>query len=128
MTGQVKEEILTRMGELGVHIDQGQVRFDPALLKSSEFFREAHTFEYIDLTGAVRQWQLGADSLAFTLFQVPVCYQLADESKIILEFNDGETIQQTGNFLTTNDCVDLYKRNGRIRSITVILPENPTHS
>jgi hypothetical protein len=32
MTGQVKEEILTRWGELGVRFEAGQIRFDPVLL------------------------------------------------------------------------------------------------
>jgi hypothetical protein len=36
MTGQVKEEILTRWGELGLRVRQGRVRFDPVLLDAVE--------------------------------------------------------------------------------------------
>jgi hypothetical protein len=36
MTGQVKEEILTRWGELGLRFEQGRVRFDPVLLDAAE--------------------------------------------------------------------------------------------
>lgn len=36
MTGQVKEEILTRWGELGVRFEGGRVRFDPVLLDRRE--------------------------------------------------------------------------------------------
>jgi hypothetical protein len=36
MTGQVKEEILTRWGELGLRFEGGQVRFDPVLLDPAE--------------------------------------------------------------------------------------------
>jgi hypothetical protein len=36
MTGQVKEEILTRWGELGLRVKAGRVRFDPVLLDASE--------------------------------------------------------------------------------------------
>ena len=36
MTGQVKEEILTRWGELGLRFEQGQVRFDPVLIDLAE--------------------------------------------------------------------------------------------
>ncbi len=36
MTGQVKEEILTRWGELGLRVRGGRVRFDPVLLDASE--------------------------------------------------------------------------------------------
>lgn len=36
MTGQVKEEILTRWGELGLRFEGGQIRFDPVLLEAGE--------------------------------------------------------------------------------------------
>jgi hypothetical protein len=36
MTGQVKEEILTRWGELGLRVQGGQVCFDPVLLDEAE--------------------------------------------------------------------------------------------
>ncbi len=36
MTGQVKEEILTRWGELGLRFEGGQIRFDPVLLDEAE--------------------------------------------------------------------------------------------
>ena len=36
MTGQVKEEILARWGELGLRLEQGWVRFDPVLLDPAE--------------------------------------------------------------------------------------------
>jgi hypothetical protein len=36
MTGQVKEEILTRWGELGLRFEAGQIRFDPVLIDLAE--------------------------------------------------------------------------------------------
>jgi hypothetical protein len=36
MTGQVKEEILTRWGELGLRVRDGQVHFNPVLLDAAE--------------------------------------------------------------------------------------------
>jgi hypothetical protein len=36
MTGQVKEEILTRWGELGLRFEAGLIRFDPVLLDLAE--------------------------------------------------------------------------------------------
>jgi hypothetical protein len=40
MTGQVKEEILTRWGELGLRFDNGLIRFDPVLLDIDEVPRD----------------------------------------------------------------------------------------
>lgn len=51
MTGQVKEEILTRWGELGLRFEAGLIRFDPVLLDRHE----------VPLEGA----------LGFTLSRVP---------------------------------------------------------
>ena len=39
MTGQVKEEILTRWGELGLRVRDGRIQFDPVLLDEAEIAR-----------------------------------------------------------------------------------------
>jgi hypothetical protein len=36
MPGQVKEEVLTRWGELGLRVQHGQVQFQPVLLDGTE--------------------------------------------------------------------------------------------
>lgn len=40
MTGQVKEDILTRIGELGVKMKDGKLVFEPHLLSKSEFLQK----------------------------------------------------------------------------------------
>lgn len=122
MTGQVKEEILTRMGELGVHIENGHVRFKPSLLQRREFFETPHAFSYYDVTGELRTWELGSGTLAFTLFQVPVCYILGDHSEIELALCDGQSLTIAGNVLPEKECHELYDRSGSIRSIVVHIP------
>ena len=42
MTGQVKEEILTRFGELGVCVEDGVIHFKPSLLRKAEFLSDSH--------------------------------------------------------------------------------------
>ncbi len=51
MTGQVKEEILTRFGELGLRVQDGAITFDPVLLRPEEFLPAPAQFDYIDLAG-----------------------------------------------------------------------------
>ena len=41
MTGQVKEECVTRISELGVMVEHGVLSFNPALLRTKEFLSEA---------------------------------------------------------------------------------------
>ena len=51
MTGEVKEEILTRMGELGARVREGRLQFRPLLLRKGEFLRSKAVFEAIDVGG-----------------------------------------------------------------------------
>lgn len=54
MTGQVKEEVLTRFRELGICVDAGAVNFVPRLLREREFVAEPRNFRYLDVDD---QWQ-----------------------------------------------------------------------
>ena len=77
MTGEVKEEILTRMGELGVRVRDGRLQFRPRLLRKSEFLRSKAVFEAIDVGGDRISIPLAPGTLAFTYCQVPVVYHLS---------------------------------------------------
>lgn len=124
MTGQVKEEILTRMGELGVRILDGEIHFEPALLKENEFFSAPHVFNYFDTDGSLGTWELGADTLAFTLCQVPVCYELADAASITVEMRDGTRVEYPQSFLAADLSLRLFGRENVIRRLRVKIPRS----
>ena len=95
MTGQVKEEVLTRWGELGVDIVNGCASFNPKILKKSEFFEDG--------------------TLSFTWCGTPVTYKLTNDSSSI-------TINGTrheGTSLTAEETAALFARNGSISKIEV---------
>ena len=52
LTGQVKEDFLCRLGELGVVVEQGRVHFRPQLLRREEFVTSPCDFVYYDVAGA----------------------------------------------------------------------------
>ena len=52
MTGQVKEEVLTRWGELGLRVEAGALKFDPALLRRREFLDVERPWTFVDATGS----------------------------------------------------------------------------
>lgn len=124
MTGQVKEEILTRTGELGIRVENGCLSFAPVLLERREFFTSPQVFEFIDLEGRARSWHLGPASLAFTAFQVPVCYLLGERPSITLEHADGGSTAIDGCRLPEAESRHLFDRDGFFRSITVIIPDS----
>jgi hypothetical protein len=124
MTGQVKEEILTRMGELGVLVRDGEIHFEPTLLKESEFFTEPHVFESFGIDGSADAWDLGPDTLAFTLCQVPVCYQLSDEASITVENHAGASEEFPRAVLPAGPSSSLFRREGVIRRLRVNIPRH----
>ncbi len=72
MTGQVKEEVLTRRGELGVVVEGGRLAFRPTLLRRSEFLTEATPWSFFRVGGVPDTIDLAPGCLGFTVCQVPV--------------------------------------------------------
>ncbi|MEX1114425.1 MAG: hypothetical protein WEB53_04200 [Akkermansiaceae bacterium] len=124
MTGQVKEEILTRMGELGVHVRNGQIHFEPTLLKRSEFFTISHEFAYHGVDGNPRVWKLGPETLAFTFCQVPVCYELSDHASITLERLNGGSETFAGACLAADVSAHIFLRDDSIQRLLVKVPQS----
>ncbi|HEX5826951.1 MAG TPA: hypothetical protein VFY23_05480 [Candidatus Limnocylindrales bacterium] len=122
MTGQAKEDILIRFGELGVEAQDGRLRFEPRLLHQAEFLDAPSRFDYLALDGAEETWELPADSLAFTCCQVPVCYRLGDRPSIELERSDGGIEVVEGSELPPDASWDIAARRGTYRRLTVTVP------
>lgn len=98
MTGQVKEEVLTRFGELGAYIKDGKAVFNPVILKDSE---------YKDGT------------LSFTWCGTKVVYTKASSKKITVEYADGKSESVEGTTLSAEATKLLFARNGGIKKIEV---------
>jgi hypothetical protein len=118
MTGQVKEDILTRMAELGIVVKGGILSFDTALLRKSEFMTNPGSFRYIDINGKFCELSLPADSLAFTVCQVPVIYRLGDENALTIR-GVNSNVTQKGLSLTKEQSGTLFNREGVISNIEV---------
>ncbi len=121
MTGQVKEDILVRIGELGVFIKDGILSFNPLLLKNEELLKEATEFQYVDVQKQDRKLSLQPETLSFTFCQVPVVYQKADEDKIDVKLSDGKTREFNSLNLDKNTSEKVFNRTGEIELITVYL-------
>jgi len=71
MTGQVKEDLISRLGELGVAVENGRLGFRRYLVSRGEFLQKAQWFHFYDLDGQQRSLDLDPGTLAFTTCQVP---------------------------------------------------------
>ena len=121
MTGQVKEDILTRLGEMGLFVERGEIVFNPILLKQQEFLTHAQVFRYIDVHGQAQEITLLAESLAYTFCQTPVVYSISDAPRIEVFFADGRARRIPGNRLHASLCQHIFRRDGVISRISVFL-------
>ncbi|MCB8983958.1 MAG: hypothetical protein H6659_09045 [Ardenticatenaceae bacterium] len=125
MTGQVKEEILTRWGELGIAVQEGALHFAPALLRPDEFLADPGSFAYVDVAGQAQTLALPAGSLAFTFCQTPIVYTLGEAAAIEVEWADGRITQATGCCLDTAVSQHILDRDGQVQLLRVTVQKGP---
>ena len=119
MTGQVKEDIISRFGELGVRVKNGILGFDPTMLRSEEFLTEPKVFRYQNIAKESCAIDLEKDSLAFTYCQVPVIYKKSTEEAIEVVLQSGETKLFSGHYLDDSTTQQIFQRTNTINKIVV---------
>ena len=122
MTGQVKEQVITRFGELGVEVREGCVRFAPRLIPAGEFTTELVSASFRDREGRHTSVELEPSSLAFTYCQVPVVYRLGDAAAVEIEAADGTFDRIDGQDLSRAQSLAIFERGGAYRRISVTVP------
>jgi hypothetical protein len=119
MTGMVKEEFISRMRELGVHIQDGKIVFKFSLINPVELLNQSSEFEFFDLKGEEQAITLNAGQLGFTFCQVPVIYSASNEDKISITFSDGKKIFITGHIINSEMSARIFQRSGDIVRVEV---------
>jgi len=124
MTGQVKEDVLVRIGEFGVKMNHGKLHFQPAFLKKEAFLSNDTEASFIMVDGSKKQIHLKKNSLAFTTCQVPVIYTINNSSKIVLNYINGETKTFDSLELNKEESKKIVQRTNEISVIEVYLNES----
>jgi hypothetical protein len=124
MTGQVKEDILARMGELGVKMKEGKLVFEPRLLHRSEFLQKETEATFILTDGSLKNMALEPESLAFTVCQVPVIYKLASSNKVEVHYSNGSHENFQSSELNEVTSSKISHRTGEIDHLKVYVAEN----
>lgn len=121
MTGQVKEDFLSRFGDLGVQVEAGRIVFHPAWMPEGEFLTRPGVFRYFDLEGRSRTLGLPEGSLAYTLCQVPVVAHRAGTPSLRVLLADGTFRTFPGLSLDLPTSRSLFDRTGELERIEVVL-------
>ena len=123
MTGQVKEDILSRFGELGIFVEDGQLHFNPCMLRKDEFLTADGVFEYVDFDGHSKMLKVEAGSLCFTYCQIPITYTIAKENSLEVVFKEGENSTIKSLRLDKYTSSLAFTRSGSIQQIIVSIKE-----
>jgi hypothetical protein len=119
MTGQVKEDIITRFGEMGVIVAKGKLGFNTQLVNRSEFLKAPSPFLYYTLDGEEQCIELEKDTLAFTLCQIPVIAHRAGLAQIKVAYRDGSNKIIAGLTLDLQTSTDIFKRSNEVLRLDV---------
>jgi hypothetical protein len=119
MTGQVKEDILSRFGELGVFVKEGTLFFNPCLLRKDEFLSEETLFNYVDINFNHNSIQLNANSLCFTYCQIPIVYKISNHKGIEVIYRDNHSQKFDALKLDSQTSLKVFERTGELLQITV---------
>ena len=121
MTGQVKEDILSRFGELGVFVRAGKLVFEPVLLRKEEFVPASTVFKYLNVEGKEQDIELSAGDLGFTYCQVPVIYRQGEESRLTVVDKNESVTEVEGLEMDETTSQKIFERTGEIVKIIVQL-------
>jgi hypothetical protein len=121
MTGQVKEDFLTRFFDLGVQVQGGRLGFEPRLVLTREFLGAPRRFEWWDAGGGHQWVDLGPGSLAFTVCQVLVVITGKGSPQIRITREDGSERLVSGLRLERQDSDLIFQRRGDIHRLDVQL-------
>ena len=124
MTGQVKEDILSRFGELGIFVKGGKLCFEPSLLRQNEFLSEPSSSAYVDINGARQPLELSKNSLCFTYCQVPVIYRISESEEMEVIFSDGSSASIDSLELDVVHSKKIFDRSGEIQKVLVDIKED----
>jgi len=117
MTGQVKEDLLARFAELGVHIEDGRLGFRPALFDRGELLPDPSELRFVDLGGEERTLAVPANAYAFTFCQVPVICEAGLEDCVEVRRAGGQSQVVAGSDLDAGTSQAIFSREGTVEAV-----------
>ena len=119
MTGQVKEGVLARFGELGVRLREGRIEFDPVLLDAGEMLESSELLRVRE--SDEKSVEVPAGSIGFTVCATPVVMRIGEQDRIECLLDDEQTTVTEGRALDLETSREIFGRTGRVQRIDVTL-------
>lgn len=111
MTGQVKEDIISRFFELGVVVQDGQINIQPLILKKNEFIdpKKSGSAEF------------EVPYLIFTFCKTTFVYLQNKKEGIEVVMKDGKSTSINGYTLNKELSSSIFNRDGKINKVVIHL-------
>ena len=123
MTGQVKEEMMARFAELGIRVSEGEINFDPCLLRPCEFIDTVKVFRFLDVHNQWQELNVPENGLAFTWCQLPLVYRICESQApaLTITLANGDSLSLTDLRLPADLAEAVFKRNGVIEKLELTI-------
>tara|TARA_B110000902_G_scaffold143295_2_gene165239 strand:- start:140 stop:3568 length:3429 start_codon:yes stop_codon:yes gene_type:complete len=123
MTGQVKEEMMARFAELGIRVSEGEINFDPCLLRPCEFIDTVKVFRFLDVHNQWQELNVPENGLAFTWCQLPLVYRICESQApaLTVTLATGDSLSLTDLRLPADLAEAVFKRNGVIEKLELTI-------
>ena len=123
MTGQVKEDILVRLAELGVAIRDGCLCFRTDLVGGEEFLDSPGTLSLPDGKGGFTDLEVPKGAMAYTFCGLPILFHSGKtDPGIHLTLADGSIVDFPENVVPADLSRKIFRRTGEIIRIDVEFP------
>ena len=121
MTGQVKEEILSRYLELGLRIKDGCISFNSSLIRETEYLTTDTPYDFLDLRNKWRRIPLRSGQYAFSLCQTPFVVSKGPSNRITVQLEDGSVETLEGETLPYELSQSIFSREHHVVQVEVSL-------
>jgi hypothetical protein len=121
MTGQVKEEVLTRLGEMGVRFSRGKITFSSLLVDDRELHRTPVDWSITNASGKNLVLKLPAGSFGGTICQTPFILRKGGDPSIHVHYDKGTSQVIRGAALPEEQSESIFNRKGAITYLEVIV-------
>ena len=121
MTGQVKEDVICRMRELGVYYSDGSIHFVPSMITANDFVNSDQNIMCTDVHGVQRIVQISSGSLFFTICQTPIVYSLGEKNEVTIIINDDSIEVSKHMSLSVSHSKSILSRDGYIKQVHVTM-------
>ncbi|HEX7589963.1 MAG TPA: hypothetical protein VF362_03180, partial [Demequinaceae bacterium] len=94
MTGQVKEDLISRFSDMGVVVADGRIRFVPERV-NGEFLETPGALDYVAADGTEARLDLEVGTMGYTLCQVPVVLHRSGDPRVEVTRVDAKPVETT---------------------------------